>query len=181
MAAVKAADGEGCYPVKSVAEKGSNMQRTDITEIFPDATKEQLDALMDLNGKDINNARGDLSTLQSELKKAQEALAAAAAGDKSAELQDTIGKLQAAQTELETLKAANTLRETREKVAAAKGIPINLLTGETEEACTAQADAILAFAAQNEAFALKDGGEPLGKGGTPTREQFANWAKENNI
>lgn len=157
------------------------MQRTDITEIFPDATKEQLDALMDLNGKDINNARGDLSSLQSELKKAQEALAAAAAGDKSAELQETLDKLKAAQTEIETMKAANTLRETREKVAAAKGIPISLLTGETEDACAAQADAILKFAAQNEAFALKDGGEPLGKGGTPTREQFANWAKENNI
>ena len=29
------------------------MKRTDITELFPDATKEQIDKLLDLNGADI--------------------------------------------------------------------------------------------------------------------------------
>ena len=33
------------------------MKRTDITALFPDATAEQIQQLMDLNGQDINNAR----------------------------------------------------------------------------------------------------------------------------
>ena len=32
------------------------MKRTDITELFPDATKEQIDKLLDLNGADIAKA-----------------------------------------------------------------------------------------------------------------------------
>ena len=40
------------------------MKRTDITELFPDATAEQIDKLMDLNGQDINKAKGELDAIR---------------------------------------------------------------------------------------------------------------------
>lgn len=33
------------------------MKRTDITELFPEATKEQVNAILNLNGADINSAK----------------------------------------------------------------------------------------------------------------------------
>lgn len=154
------------------------MQRTDIVEIFPEATKEQLDAILDLNGADINRAKGNTDAIQNELKAAQEALAAATANDKSQELQDALSRLEALQGELDGMKAADQLRQTREKVAADKGVPAALLTGDNEEACAAQADAILQFAARNDSFFVQDGGEPNGKGSGDAKEAFKSWGKE---
>lgn len=48
--------------------------------------------------------------------------------------------------ELDALNAANTQRDMRARVAASTGVPVVLLTGDTEEACTAQAQAALKFA-----------------------------------
>lgn len=48
--------------------------------------------------------------------------------------------------ELNALNAANAQRDMRARVAAATGVPVELLTGDTEEACTAQAQAALKFA-----------------------------------
>ena len=48
------------------------MKRTDITELFPDATAEQVDKLMGLNGADINKAKGELDTIRGQLTAAQE-------------------------------------------------------------------------------------------------------------
>ena len=46
------------------------MKRTDITGIFPEATDEQIKALMSINGADINNARKGADELQEQLTKA---------------------------------------------------------------------------------------------------------------
>lgn len=154
------------------------MQRADITAIFPDATPEQLNAIMDLNGADINAAKKDYEKLAGELKTAQEGLAAAAAQDQSEDLKKALADLEKVTTELNGMKAADALRVTREKVAKDKNVPVNLLTGETEEACAAQADAILAFA-KPDGLSIRDGGEPAAKGCPSTRDQFANWAKDN--
>ena len=43
------------------------MKRTDITEIFPEATKEQIDKLMGINGADINAAKSELESLQQQI------------------------------------------------------------------------------------------------------------------
>lgn len=141
------------------------MQRTDIVEIFPEATKEQLDAIMGLNGADINAAKKDMGKLTNDLKAAQTALETAKTSDKSEELRKALEDLAAANTELNGLKAANEVRQIREKVSAAKGIPMNLLTGDTEAACAAQADAILAFAKPSDYPPVADGGEPPTPGG----------------
>lgn len=137
------------------------MKRAEISEIFPEATKEQVEAIMSLRGKDI----ADMERLENDLKAAQEALATAKAGDKSEELRKALEELAAANSELNGLKAANEVRQIREKVSTAKGIPINLLTGDTEESCAAQADAILAFAKPSDYPPVADGGEPPISGG----------------
>jgi len=146
------------------------MKRTDITAIFADATPEQIQQLMDLNGQDINNARDA----------AQKAAAAAQPkGADPAELQAAQDKAAQLEKELGALKLSNQLKELRETVAREKNVPVELLTGETTEACQAQADGILAFAKQQTAYpALKDGGEVTAPKAGTTRESFAGWAAD---
>ena len=158
------------------------MKREQITEIFPEATKEQIDKLMGINGTDINSAKGDLDGLKGQLATAQaelQKLKESSDGPKDA-LKEASAAIKALQTELDTMKKAEALRTMREKVSTDKKIPASLLTGETEEACSAQADAILAFAKTTPGYPhLPDGGEP---GGTPkpaVRDKFADWAKDN--
>ena len=78
------------------------------------------------------------------------------------ELQKANEKAAKLQAQLDTLTKANTLRELRSKVAAATGVPAELLSGDTEEACTAQAQAILKFA-QPGYPSVRDGGEVRNK------------------
>ena len=156
------------------------MKREQITEIFPDATKEQIDKLMGINGADINSAKGDLDQLKGQLTTAQSELEkikkSATAPDKLKEASEAITALQ---TELAAMKQAESLRVLREKVSAEKKIPASLLTAETEDACNAQADAILAFAKTTGYPQLKDGGEVGGNVKPTTRDKFADWAKDN--
>lgn len=101
---------------------------------------------------------------KSELQKAQE---------KAAEFE---GKAAELTKKLNDMEKEKSIREMREKVAAEKKLPADLLTGETEEACTAQADAILKFAAGNGYPVVKDGGEPNKVNKISTKEQFKQWA-----
>ena len=80
--------------------------------------------------------------------------------------------------ELDGMKATEALRVMREKVAADKKVPVNLLTGETEDECASQADSILAFAKPTYPN-VRDGGEVGAVTKASTRDQFADWAKEN--
>ena len=136
------------------------MKRTDISEIFPEATKEQIDKLMDINGTDINNAKGELDGLRGQLTAAQSQISQLQNGSgQSDQLAAAQNAIQALQKELAGMKQAESLRQIRDKVAAEKKIPASLLTGETEEACAAQADGILAFA-QTQGYPLvPDAGE----------------------
>ena len=145
------------------------MKRADITELFPDAPKEAIDKLMGINGADVNAAKSEVENLKTQLARAQN-------GDELQKAQQQISQLQA---ELEGMKNAETVRLTREKVAGEKKIPVHLLTGETEEACAAQADAILAFAQPSGYPVIRDAGEPSRTPSTATRDRFASWAKEN--
>lgn len=94
------------------------------------------------------------------------------------ELQKAQEERDAFKAELEGMKKANSVRELREKVAEEKNIPANLLTGETEEDCIAQADAILSFAMPNAYPAVKDGGEVRKTMKKDTASQFADWFNE---
>ncbi len=66
--------------------------------------------------------------------------------------------------QLDALNSANARRDMIARVAAATGCPAELLTGDTEEACTAQAQAITAFAKSQQPAGypnVRDGGAPL--------------------
>lgn len=67
-------------------------------------------------------------------------------GDGKSELQKANERADALQKELDGIRKDNKTRGTREKVAKETGVPIDLLTGEDEESCKKQAEAILAFA-----------------------------------
>lgn len=153
------------------------MKRTDITALFPDATEEQISQIMNLNGADINKAKGDLSALQGQLQTAQTELQRLKTEGGDSTLKSQIDALQ---TELNGMKQAEALRTMRAKVASEKKVPSELLTGETEDACASQADAILAFAKSGSGYpAVPDGGEVHHSNTPKTREQFAEWAKDN--
>ena len=97
------------------------------------------------------------------------------------ELQKAQEQLSAVTAELDKMKSDNAVRQIREKIAAEKSVPAGLLSGMTEEECTAQADALLQFAGNRKNYPqVRDGGEvsPAADGGQ-TRDQFANWIKEN--
>jgi predicted nuclease with TOPRIM domain len=66
------------------------MKRTDITSLFPEATDEQIKALMDINGNDINNAKKGVEELQASLNDANAKLAEVE--NTSAALQEAIDK-----------------------------------------------------------------------------------------
>ena len=93
---------------------------------------------------------------------------------KAGEAAATAERANALQTELDGMKAAEALRVMREKVAKETGIPSSLLTEETEEACTAQANAIKAFARPTYPT-IRDGGEVINVGKPSTKQQFADW------
>ena len=147
------------------------MKRTDITNLFPEATDEQISAIMNINGNDINNAKHGVEELQTALEDAQNQLHDALTNTDN--LQAAIEKANGLQAELDTMKAAEAVRLTREEVAKSAGIPVHLLTADTKEACEAQAQSILEFAKPNSYPSVPDGGEPIGTPKKSTRDQFA--------
>ena len=95
------------------------------------------------------------------------------------ELQKAIERGDALQKQLDLLKAENQIREIRTKVAEETGVPANLLTGETEEACMEQAKAIVEYAAPNKNYPkVRDAGEVTNKGKSTAEQQFAEWLKQ---
>lgn len=95
------------------------------------------------------------------------------------ELQKATERAQALETELAELKRAEEIREVRDKIATETGVPANLLNAETEEACKAQAEAILAFSSKGNNYpSLKDGGEVTNTNKGTTKQQFAKWAAD---
>lgn len=110
--------------------------------------------------------------------KAQRFDAAEEAG--KSELQKAQDKANALQAQLDALVKANSVNEIRAKVAQETGVPVNLLSGDTEEACKTQAQGILAFAKPAGYPQVRDAGEVNKSAGTgKTRDQFASWFNEN--
>lgn len=90
------------------------------------------------------------------------------------ELQKAVDRADSLKKELDALKADAEIRDIREKVSQESGIPVNLLTGTTEDDCKAQAAAIKAYA--NPAYPnVRDAGEPQNTKGHTTQEDFKEW------
>lgn len=63
--------------------------------------------------------------------------------------------------ELDALTTANAQRDMKARVSAATGVPVELLTADTEEACTAQAQTVLKFTKPLNPYPnVRDGGDP---------------------
>lgn len=83
----------------------------------------------------------------------------------------------ALESELNALKQEAEIKAIREKVSLESNVPINLLTGNTEEECISQAEAIKAYA--NPSYpSVKDQGEVTKMSKADTRTQFANWMNQ---
>ena len=95
-------------------------------------------------------------------------------GEATKEAESLKAKLAELQKKIET-------RDVRDKVSAETGVPVQLLTGETEEECKKQAEIAMAFRGTAPKYpSVPDGGEVHRPGAGTTREQFADWF-ENNV
>ena len=93
------------------------------------------------------------------------------------ELQKASERVASLEAELESVRKTEEVRAIRDKVATETGVPAVLLTGDTEETCTEQANAIKEYATPNYPN-VRDAGEVSGTSKVDTRTQFANWASE---
>ena len=153
------------------------MKRDEVKALFPDATDEQIDKLMAINGADINKAKGDLDTVKAQLKTAQTELSGLKAQNDQDALTAAQQKAEELQAKLDAIEKDASVRALRAKVSKETKVPAELLTGETEDDCKKQADAILAFA--NPSYpSLPDGGEHSNSNNTSNSAKFAEWAKE---
>lgn len=136
-------------------------------------TQEQMNAIIADRVKREREKYADYETLK---EKAAKLDAAEEAG--KTELQKATEKAASLQQQLDVLKSANTVRNIRAKVAKSTGVPEELLHGDTEEACSAQAKAILEFAKPGTYPAVKDGGEVQKKSGGTVSDEFAEWFRK---
>jgi hypothetical protein len=92
------------------------------------------------------------------------------------ELQKAQDKARTIQEKYDALVKSNQTQQIRAKVSKETGVPDNLLTGETEEDCKAQAAAILAFANPEQpdpAYpTVRDGGESKAAGDKSPQAAF---------
>lgn len=144
-------------------------QETTTNEPGKTFTQEELNAVVGDRVKREREKYADYATLKekaAKLDKLEEA--------SKSEIQKITEEAERLRVELETIKKAEKVRAIREEVAKNTGVPENLLTGETAEECTAQAEAIKAFAKPTYPT-IRDAGEAKGGTGASTAQQFADW------
>lgn len=94
------------------------------------------------------------------------------------ELQKAQEKAAKLEAQLSSMKKDAEVTALRQKVAAEKGVPADLLYGETEEACQAQAEKLLAYKGETGYPVVKDAGEVRVNGKASTADQFKQWAEQ---
>ena len=114
----------------------------------------------------------DYETLKEKAAKFDEAEEAS-----KSELQKAQDKAAKLQSELDGMKKADGIRQIREKVSNATGVPVSLITAETEEAALEQANAIKQYATPGHPV-VRDGGEVSVSSKQTTAEQFADWFED---
>lgn len=108
-----------------------------------------------------------------ELKQKAEKFDASEEASKS-ELQKATERAEALQKELDSYKHAEEVRQIRTKVSAETGVPVELINGDTEEICKAQAEKLKPYVDHGYPR-VRDAGEVRKTASGSTREQFANW------
>ena len=136
-------------------------------------TQEEVNAIV---GKRLAEEKGKYSDYE-EIKAKAAKYDEAEEANKS-ELQKAVERANNLEAELAGIKKSEEIRSTREKIATETGIPAHLLTGETEEACKAQAEAIKAFAAPNYPK-VKDNGEVSKTSSGNAKTDFVEFMSQN--
>ena len=95
------------------------------------------------------------------------------------ELEKANERANALQAKLDSIQKEKELAEMREQVAKEIGVPANLLNGNSEEECKAQAEAIKAYANPSGYPFIRDGGEPQNTNSKRSnRDEFTEWAQK---
>ena len=142
------------------------------TTVSTDKTFTQAE-LNDIVQKRVSEERSKLEEYKAKAAKLDEIEEA-----NKSELQKAQDKAAKLEKELSALKHDAEIREIRAKVSSEKGVPADLLTGETKEACESQADSILKFAQAGSPYVV-DGGEVKTTAKKSTANQFADWMQSN--
>lgn len=138
-------------------------------------TQDELNAIVNDRLKRAGEKYKDYDDLKAKAAKLDELEAAG-----KTELEKANKKVADLQTELDGLKKEKEAAAIRAKVAKDNNISPDLLTGDTEEACTAQAKAMLEYFKPTGYPKVPDGGEAITTGaGGKTRDQFAGWLAQN--
>lgn len=131
-------------------------------------TQAELNAIVQERIGKVNAKYADYEDLKVKAQKFEEM-------DGSEELQKAQEQVDALTNELNAMKQAESIRVMRDEVSKEYGIPANLLTGDTKEACEEQAKGIKDYAKPNAYPKVRDGGEVHKTTTGSTRDQFANW------
>ena len=96
-------------------------------------------------------------------------------------MQKATERADALQAQLDKMISDDKTRRIRDKVSQETGVPASLLSGMTEEECTAQANAIMEFAkpAKTSYPQVRDSGEVRSSTSGKTRDQFKEWFESN--
>ena len=138
-------------------------------------TQSELDAIIGDRLARVKEKYADYELLKGKANKLDEIEEAS-----KTELQKATERAEAAETELSQLKQANEIKEMREKVAKETGVPVNLITGSTEDECMEQANGIKAFAVPSGYPSVRDAGEPHIMSKRTARDEFSAWANAMN-
>lgn len=95
--------------------------------------------------------------------------------ESKSELQKATERATELQNELDAMKNAEKIRVMREKVAQDTGVPVSLLTADSEDACEEQAKKILEFSKPTGYPNVRDGGEARTSAKRDPRDSFAEW------
>lgn len=101
-------------------------------------TQEEVNAMIGKRVNEITAKYADYNDLKEKAGKYDEI-----AESNKTELQKATERANALQKQLDGITKANTIRDARDKVAKEMGIPADLLTGDDEETCKKQAEAML--------------------------------------
>lgn len=138
-------------------------------------TQAELDAIVRERVSQTKSKYADYEALKAKAAKFDETEEAS-----KSELQKAVEKNDALQRQLDALTKANEVTKIRNTVSAATGVPAALLSGDTEDACTEQAKAILNFAKTQPNYPhVPDGGESSKKPGMSARDAFGQWMADN--
>lgn len=150
-----------------------NQEATTTTAVEPERTftQKELDSIVQERLQRERNKYADYEAYKEKAEKYD-----AAEEAQKSELQKANERATALEKELNALKKAGEVRDIRSRVAEKTGVPVSLLTADTEEACAEQAKGILEFRAQQSGYpTVNDAGEVTRKGTVSPQNSFSEW------